>query len=154
MTAPAPGLEHVAHLEIEVGTPIEVGVTAAGLRRVVPITGGRVTGPLLTGEVVPGGADFQVIRTDTLTELEARYLVRTDRDELVYVDNRGIRTGSAEDIERLRRGEPVDPARIYFRSIPRFETAAPRLASLTDRVFVGVGTRHPDAVLLDVFAVL
>ncbi|CCG02620.1 DUF3237 domain-containing protein [Blastococcus saxobsidens] len=152
--APAtPQLSHTATLRIEVGSPVEVGVTSRGIRRVIPITGGRVTGPLMQGEIIPGGADFQVITSTTDTELEARYVLRTDQDELVYVTNWGLRTGTVEDIERLRQDLPVDPDRIYFRTAPRFETAAPRLAELNRRLFIGVGTRRPDAVLLDVFMV-
>jgi uncharacterized protein DUF3237 len=147
-----PDLEHVAHLEIEVGPAVEVGPTPRGFRRIVPITGGRVSG-LLTGRVLPGGADFQLIRSPTETEVEARYLLESDRGELVYVVNRGLRTASAEDIARLRADQPVDPARVYFRTTPSFETAAPRLAALTAHVFVGVAVRQPRAVLFDVFQV-
>lgn len=149
----APELRFVTRLDVEVGPPVEVGKTARGLRRLIPITGGRMSGPLLNGRILPGGADFQLITTPTDTELEARYVVRTDEDELVFVTNWGLRTGTAEDIARLRQDLPVDPARIYFRTLPRFETAAPRLADLNSRIFLGVGTRRPDAVLLDVFEV-
>jgi hypothetical protein len=152
MTTPPP-LTHVLHLAVEVGAPVEIGMTPAGLRRVIPITGGTVSGPLMTGRILPGGADFQVISTPTETLAEARYVLESDAGELVYVDNRALRTGSAEDIARLRRDEPVDPARIYFRSTPRFETAAPRLARLTTRVFLGSGTRQPQSVTFDFFEV-
>jgi hypothetical protein len=149
---PPPSLIHTLHLEIEVAAPLEVGTTPAGLRRVVPITGGTVSG-LFTGRVLPGGADFQLIRTETETEVEARYVLESDEGELVTVHNVGLRTGSVEDIARLRRDEPVDPARIYFRSTPRFETAAPRLARLPAHVFVGVGLRQPRSVTFDFFEV-
>jgi hypothetical protein len=154
VTAPAPPpLTHVLHLEVEVGAPVEVGRTPAGLRRVVPITGGTVSGPLMTGRVLPGGADFQLIRTDTETVADARYVLESDRGEVVFVENLALRTGSAEDIARLRADLPVDPARIYFRSTPRSETEAPRLAALTTAVFVGSGVRHPRAVVFDFFQV-
>jgi hypothetical protein len=104
-----------------VAAPIEVGRLTSGLRRLVPITGGTVSG-LFTGRVLPGGADLQLIRSDTETEVEARYLLESDDGELVTVHNWGLRTGSAEDIERLRREEPVDPARIYIRGQPRSVT--------------------------------
>ena len=148
-----PSLIHAVHVEVQVGAPIEIGPTPAGLRRVIPITGGVVSGPMMSGRVLPGGADFQVIRTETETVAEARYVLETDGGELVYVENTGLRTGSAEDIARLRRDQPVDPALIYFRSAPRFETAAPRLASLTSHVFVGSGVRQPRAVIFDFFQV-
>ena len=148
-----PSLTHVLHLEVEVGPPIEVGQTPAGLRRVIPILGGSVSGPLLTGRVLPGGADFQVIRTATETVAEARYVLETDAGETVYVENTGLRTGSADDIARLRQDLPVDPARIYFRSWPRFETASPRLAALSAHLHVGTGVRHPRGVVFDFFRV-
>jgi len=148
-----PALAHVLHLEVEVGPPVEVGRTPGGLRRVVPILGGTVSGPLLTGRVLPGGADFQVIRTETETVAEARYVLESDDGEVVYVENTGLRTGSAEDIARLRQDLPVDPARIYFRSWPRFETAAPRLAALTGHLHVGTGVRHPRGVVFDFFRI-
>ena len=154
MTAAPPGLRDVLHLDVEVGVPVEVGATAAGIRRLVPITGGTVAGPLLSGRILPGGTDYQLIRTETWTEVEARYVLETDRGELVYVRNRGVRTGSADDIARLRRDEPVDPERIYFRSSPTFETSSERLTGLTARLFVGSGTRHPRSVVFDFFEVL
>jgi hypothetical protein len=152
VTTEAPALVHVLHLEVEVAAPIEVGRLTSGLRRVVPITGGTVSG-LFTGRVLPGGADLQLIRSDTETEVEARYLLESDEGELVTVHNWGLRTGSAEDIARLRRDEPVDPARIYFRGQPRFETASTRLHRLMTHLFVGVGTRQPRSVIFDVFEV-
>jgi hypothetical protein len=154
VTVTPPPLEHVLHLEVTVDRPVEIGPTPAGHRRVIPITGGTVSGPLLTGRVLPGGADFQVIRTETETVAEARYVIETDQGERVYVENTGLRTGSAEDIARLRQDLPVDPARIYFRSTPRFETSAPRLAVLTSHVFVGSGVRHPAGVVFDFFRVV
>lgn len=151
MTTPPP-LTPVLHLEVEVGPPVEIGPTPAGLRRIIPITGGTVSG-LFTGRVLPGGADFQVIRSATETVAEARYVLESDDGERVYVHNLALRTGSAEDIERLRQDLPVDPARIYFRSTPQFETAAPRLAELTTHVFIGSGVRRPSAVVFDFFRV-
>ncbi|WP_163279680.1 DUF3237 family protein, partial [Enterobacter hormaechei] len=87
--------------------------------------GGTVEGAGIRGRVLPGGADFQVIRPSGLTELQARYVIETQDGALVYVENNGLRFGPPEALERIRRGEPVDPALIYFRSTPRFETAAP-----------------------------
>lgn len=151
MTAPPP-LIHALHLEVEVGAPVEIGRTPAGLRRVIPITGGTVSG-LFDGRVLPGGTDFQLLRTGTETVADAKYVLESDQGELVYVQNLALRTGSPEDIERLRQDLPVDPARIYFRSTPRFETAAPRLAGLTSSVFVGSGIRLPRAVVFDFYRV-
>jgi hypothetical protein len=152
MSPEPPALTHALHLEVEVGAPVEIGRTPAGLRRVIPITGGTVSGPLMTGRILPG-ADFQLIRTETETVADAKYVLESDRGELVYVENLALRTGSADDIARLRQDLPVDPARIYFRSTPRFETEAPRLAALTSHVFVGSGVRRPRTVVFDFFQV-
>lgn len=144
----APQLEHVATVVVDVAAPQEVGDTPQGRRRVIPITGGTVQGPRLNGKVLPGGADFQMLRSATYTDIHARYVIETPEGDRVYVENTGIRTGHADDIARLLRGEPVDPARIYFRSYPRFETAASALGWLNDSLFIGTGARYPDRVEL------
>ncbi len=147
----APALEHVTTVVVDVGPPLEIGDTPQGRRRVIPITGGQAQGPLLCGRVLAGGADFQLIRTASHTEIHARYVIETPEGERVYVENTGIRTGTPEDIARLAQGLPVDPARIYFRSYPRFETAAASLQWLNTHLFVGTGARYPDRVELQFF---
>lgn len=149
----APTLEHVFDASIVVAAPVEVGETGIGQRRVIAIEGGEVSGPRVSGRVLPGGADYQVIRPGGLTELHARYVIETESGALVYVENTGIRFGPAEALDRIRRGLPVDPALIYFRSAPRFETAAPDLAWMTTNLFVASGARRPDRVELSVFRV-
>lgn len=148
-----PTLEYLATIVVDVDTPQEIGDTPSGRRRLIPIIGGTVSGPFISGRVLPGGADFQSIRSDTFTDIHARYVISTDQGETIYVENTGIRTGSADDIAALAQGLPVDPARIYFRSIPRFETAAPRLDWLNTRLFLGTGARYPDRVELNFFLV-
>jgi len=152
-TIPAPALEHVFDARILVAVPVEVGETTAGSRRVIAITGGTVSGPGLAGRVLPGGADYQTIAADGLTQLHARYVVEAEDGARIYVENTGLRFGPPEALERLRRGEPVDPALIYFRSAPRFETAAPRLAWMQTSLFLATGARAPDHVALSVYRV-
>ena len=148
-----PALERVADLSVRVSPPIDVGETPQGRRRLIPILDGVVRGQL-SGRVLAGGADAQLINSPTLTTMEARYVIETERGELVYVENRGLRAADPEVMALLNRGEVVDPARVYFRSSPRFETAAPRLAWLMSSVFVASGARFPDRVELSVFRVL
>jgi hypothetical protein len=148
-----PQLVHVADLTITLATPIVVGETAAGLRRIIAITGGGVSGPRLSGRILPAGADYQSIRADGYTLLDARYVIETTDGALVYVVNAGVRHGPPEAMARLARGEPVDPALIYFRTLPRFETAAPAYQWLTRPLFVATGVRRPDQVELSVFEV-
>jgi hypothetical protein len=149
----APRLERVADLDVALAPPIEVGETGIGQRRLIAITGGTVAGSALNGRILPGGADFQIIRPTGITELVARYVIEADDGALVYVENSGIRHGPPELMEKLRRGEAVDPNLIYFRTAPRFETASPRLQFLTRRLFFGVGARWPDRVTLAVWMV-
>jgi len=147
-------LLHVADLRVEVGEPIEVGQTPAGVRRVIPILGGAVSGPRLRGRVLAGGADFQILRNDGVTELHARYVVECESGARIYIENSGLRHGPADAMERLRRGEPVDPSLIYFRSAPRFETGDEAYRWLTRHLFIGDGVRRPDRVELTVYQVM
>ena len=148
----APTLDHFADLTVEVGQPQVLSDSARGLRRVVPITGGGARGMGWTARVLPGGSDFQLIVSDTLSELDARYGLETDAGDLVYVHNRAIRAASADVMARLLRGEAVDPSQIYFRCSPTFETTSPALRWATERMFVGAGVRHPAQVVMRFYA--
>ena len=150
---PTPELIHTADLVVHVATPIEVGRIAGNLRRMIPIASGKVIGPKLFGKVLPGGADYQMLRSDGVSELEARYVIELQEGGLVYVENRGIRFGPPELMEKLRRGEPADPSLIYFRATPRFETSAPGYEWLMQKLFICSGARYPDRVELRVFEV-
>lgn len=159
MTLPAPALEHLADLTVHVAAPVEagaiIGLNSRGRRRIIPITGGTLSGPTLRGRVLPGGADFQLVVSDTAADLDARYIIELEGPEYggqhLYVQNRALRRGSAADIARLVRGEPVDPAAIYFRCVPSFEVSSPALAWLTESLFVGSGARYPDRVEISLF---
>jgi hypothetical protein len=148
-----PQLERLFRAVVEIASPISVGVTPFGERRIIPITGGRFEGEKLAGEVLPGGADWQLVRADGTALLEARYTLRTRDGALVYVRNRGVRSGPPEVLARLRAGEEVDPASYYFRTTPTFETGAPQYAWLNDLVAVCSAARAASAVTLDFFAV-
>jgi hypothetical protein len=150
----APALRRFADLTVEVGAPIEVGAVGHGRRRVIPILGGRCEGDGWSARVLPGGADFQLIASDRMVRLEARYVLETDAGDRIYVKNDAVRTAAPEVMERLVRGEPVDPAAVYFRCVPSFETGAPALGWIMERVFLGSGLRRPDAVLMRFFEVL
>ena len=150
----APALAYFADLAVEVGAPIEIGRVASGLRRIVPIVGGRCRGRGFEARVHPGGADFQLLPSETMARLEARYVLETDAGDRIYVHNDAIRTAPAAVMARLVRGEPVDPGEVYFRCVPRFETGAPALAWIAERVFVGVGVRRPSVVEMRFFEVL
>jgi hypothetical protein len=103
----------------------------------------------MNGVVVPNsGADWQMIQPDGFSELDTRYSLRTDKGELVYVQNVGIRHAPPDVMKRLNAGEIVDPKLVYFRTVPKFETSVPSLQWLTRSVFVGVGERSPNEVIV------
>ncbi len=135
------------------GSAQELGAAPLGRRRIIPITGGRFGGERLSGRVLAGGADWQVVRADGVAELDARYTLETADGALIYVRNRGYRHGPREVLERLSAGENVDPALYYMRTTPLFETGDGRYAWLNRIVAVARGARRPAAVELDVFEV-
>ena len=139
--------------EITLAPPQELGDTPHGRRRVIAITGGRFAGDELRGRVLAGGADWQLIRADGVAFLDARYTLETGDGALIYVSNQGYRHGPKVVIERLARGEEVDPALYYMRTTPWFETSAPGYAWLNRTVCVGTGARRAAAVELDFYEV-
>jgi hypothetical protein len=147
----APTLTFAFELRATVGPPCEVGPTPRGRRRIVSILGGSFDGPSLRGTIVPGGADAQLIQADGFSELDTRYIIRTDGGAIVYVQNIGVRDAAPDVMRKLLAGEAVDPSLVYFRTVPRFETAAPELQWLTRAIFVGVGERYPDEVVIRFF---
>ena len=149
-----PSLQFFADLSVRVDRPQEVGQTVHGLRRLIPILGGEVQGQGWTARVLPGGADFQLILNPRMAELDARYTIETDGGDLIFVQNRAVRTAAPEVMARLIRGEPVDPSEVYFRCSPSFETASPSLGWISERMFLGTGARQPDRVVMRFFEVL
>jgi Protein of unknown function (DUF3237) len=131
----------------------ELGDTPQGRRRIIGISGGRFSGERLSGHVLPGGADWQLVRADGVADLDARYTLETSDGALIYVRNRGYRHGPAEVLKRLAAGERVDPGLYYMRTTPRFETGDERYAWLNRIICVASGARRRDAVDLDVFEV-
>ena len=147
-------LQALFKADIELAPAQELGAGPLGRRRIIAITGGRFIGGRLSGRVLPGGADWQVIRADGVAELDARYTLETADGALVYVRNRGYRHGPVDVLKRLAAGENVDPAQYYMRTTPLFETGDQRYAWLNRIVCVATGARRPAAVELEVFEVI
>jgi hypothetical protein len=148
-----PSLRFLYASEIFVDNPLNLGLSPYGERRIINIIGGAFAGPRLSGRVLPGGADWQILRKDGITELVARYTLETDDGVLIYVLNRGLRHGPKEVMERLAAGETVDPVQYYFRTTPVFETGSLKYAWLNGIVSVATGERHADQVLITVYEV-
>lgn len=145
---PAPGLVFAFEARVEVGAPLEVGPLPRGTRRIVPILRGTFEGPGIKGRVLPGGADWQIIGADGFSELDTRYTLETEGGSIIYVQNAGIRHAAPDVMQKLQRGETVDPKLVYFRTVPKFETSAPELQWLTRAVFIGTGERYPTEVVI------
>jgi hypothetical protein len=146
--------KYVFTITANIGGVTSAGEIGSGVRRIIPVTGGVVKGEGINGKVCAFGADFQIIRPNELIELEARYAFETDDGAVVYVENKGIRFGPLELLQKLKRGEPVDPRLIYFRTVPRFETGSEKYRWLMQNLFVGSAARHADCVVIDVHQVL
>jgi hypothetical protein len=151
MELAAPTLKFFADATVQVDTPQEVGPGPHGFRRLIPILGGEFTGDGWRAHVRSGGADFQLLLGATLAELDARYTLELDGGDLIYVQNRAIRSAPAPVMAKLARGEAVDPAAVYFRCSPSFETASKALGWINERMFVGTGARLPDRVVMRLF---
>ncbi|HMF23876.1 MAG TPA: DUF3237 domain-containing protein [Pseudolabrys sp.] len=139
------------HAELEAVTSL--GRTPYGERRVVGILGGSVRGARLSGRILRGGADWQIIRSDGAADIKARYTIETDGGALVMVTSEGLRHGPPEVMEKLARGDNVDPAHYYFRTVMRFETADPAVDWLNRILALARGQREARAVRLDVYEV-
>ena len=145
--------EFLCKVEVTLEPILDLGETPLGRRRIINITGGKFSGPRLSGRILPGGADWQLIRSDGVAYLDARYTLETGDGALIYVNNKGYRHGPKEVIERMARGEEVAPALYYMRATPWFETSAPKYAWLNRTICVATGARHPASVELDFFEV-
>ena len=148
-----PKLDHVFDLHLQLAKPTDVGqIGPAGARRIVPVAGGTLEGPGLKGKIMPG-ADYQIIHPDGLTELDAHYVVQLDNGDQLYVNNRGMRHGPPEVLQKLNSGQPVDQSLIYFRTVISIETAAPALQWMNRTIFVCKGERQPNEAVIHVYRV-
>jgi Protein of unknown function (DUF3237) len=138
----------------ELAEIVHFGPTPYGDRRVINIVGGRVEGAKLSGRVLPGGADWQILRVDGVADIRARYTLESDRGARILVSSEGLRHGPPEVMERLAQGDTVDPSRYYFRTVMRFETGDAQCAWLNRILALARGVRERNAVRLDVFEVL
>ena len=149
----APHLRAVCTLKVELGPIIEMGQGRAGKRRIIPIIGGTVEGPELSGTILNVGADWQTIFADGSADLDTRYAFETHDGAVIEVVNLGFRHGPPEVLERLARGEEVSPDSYYMRTSARFETGDSRYQWVNKSIFVGTGMRKASAVEVAMFAV-
>jgi len=150
----APTLEFILSANVFIGPPLDFGDVGKGARRIVPIIGGEFSGPKMRGRVLTGGADWQVLRNDGVSELEARYSLQTDDGALIEVRNLALRHGPPEVIAALAAGQAADPTSYYFRGATFFTTGAARYAWITRHIVVASGERQASAVKLKFYQLL
>ncbi len=143
----------IFRIDADLAETMELGRTPYGERRIIDIIGGTVRGPRLSGRILAGGADWQIIRADGAADIQARYTIETDTGGRILVSSEGLRHGPPEVLATLARGEPVDPALYYFRTVMRFETADPSAEWLNRILALARGQRAARRVLLDVYEV-
>jgi hypothetical protein len=141
-------------IRAELASILRLGPTPYGERRIINILGGTIEGPRLKGRILPGGADWQIVRADGVVHLHAVYTIETATGGKVLVDSEGLRHGPPDVMARLARDETVDPALYYFRTFMRFETADPAAAWLNRILAVGYGSRENKAVKIEVYEVV
>ena len=145
---------HLFTITLKVGEIQPVGRTPFGDRRVAIVEGGRFEGARLKGTVLKGGTDWILGRADGALQLDVRLTLKTHDDHIIAATYRGYRHGPASVLERLNRGEKVDPAEYYFRIAPFFETGSEKYGWLNRVLAVGTGDRKADGPIYDVFEVL
>ncbi|SDQ82143.1 DUF3237 domain-containing protein [Flagellimonas zhangzhouensis] len=154
-TQKAPELEYVCELQVVLEPAMIVGETALGTRRIIPIVGGTVEGPKIKGTILKGGSDWQTLRPDGVTDLEAHYQFKTDDGEIIYIKNTGVRATSPEVAKLLAEGKEVGSDQYYFRAIPKFEADKNgKYGWLNDAIYICTGERLPNAVSIKVWKVL
>lgn len=148
-----PNLELLYASRIEIDTPLSLGDAPYGERRIINISGGAFSGSRLSGRILPGGADWQIVRSDGIAEVEARYTLETHNGALIYITNWGYRHGPPEVIKKLSAGTKVNPQAYYFRTTPRFETGSAEYSWVNGIISVGFGEKRANEVIITVYEV-
>jgi hypothetical protein len=139
---------------IDVNPPYLIGATPGYDRRIGEIAGGRFEGERLRGKVLSGGSDWQSLRGDGTTTINVRMVMQTDDGALIAMRYEGMRHGPKEVMDRLARGENVNPSEYYFRITPYFETSSEKYGWLNRVVTVAYGARMAGGALYQVFEIL
>ncbi|MDP5361069.1 MAG: DUF3237 domain-containing protein [Paracoccaceae bacterium] len=154
MVLPVPKLELVTDLTVALDPIRAMGQGRAGDRRIIPIVGGTMSGPKLQGKILAVGADWQTVFADGLAELDTRYALETHDGATIEIINYGYRHGPKAVIEAIARGEEVSPDSYYMRTHARLETGDDRYAWVNRTLFVGVGARKEQTVLMRLYALM
>ena len=141
-------------MRVDVRKPLIVGATPGAFRRIGVVPGGSFDGERLSGEVLDGGSDWQIVRADGTTTLDVRLVLKTTDGDLICMRYQGVRHGPPEIVQSLDRGEAVDPASYYFRTNAVFDTASVKFDWINNIIAIGIGHRLADGPIYSVFEVL
>jgi hypothetical protein len=141
-------------MRLDVRKLLIVGATPGAYRRIGVVPGGSFEGERLSGDVLDGGSDWQTVRNDGTTTLNVRLVLKTKDDALICMTYQGVRHGPPDVVERIEKGEVVDPTSYYFRINPLFDTAAAKYDWINRVVGVGIGHRRADGPIYSVFEVM
>ena len=140
--------------QIDVKPPSIIGATPGYDRRIGEIVGGRFEGDRIRGTILSGGSDWQSLRRDGAISLNVRLLLQTDDGELIGMLYQGVRHGPQEVMDRIARGESVNPSEYYLRATPYYETSSEKYGWLNRIVSVAYGHRLAAGPVYQVFEIL
>lgn len=146
--------KHLFTMRLDVRPLIVVGDTPGGFRRTGIVPGGSFDGERLSGKVLDGGNDRQLLRKDHSVLLDVRINLKTDDGAIIGMTYLALRAGEAGILKKIDAGEQVSPADYYFRTNPMFETASDKYQWLNNILAIGKGYRTADAVIYSIFEVL
>lgn len=150
---PVPTLDYFCTLSVAPSRPLTLGKTHNGTRRIIPIGGGTVSGPGISGRILAMGADWQTLFDTGVAELDARYAFELDDGAVIEIRDIGVRRAAPEVLEQLASGADVDPDSYYMRTAARLTTGAEKYAWVNSTLFLGRSAKRPDMVQIDLYAV-
>ncbi|PWY95429.1 hypothetical protein BO94DRAFT_553316 [Aspergillus sclerotioniger CBS 115572] len=149
---PPPNLVHLFTLTCTVSPPLEIGPGPYGRRRCIPITSGTVRGKYLSGEIVPGGADFMLVEENQTTHVNTNYVIKSHDGAYIYVRTEGTRSGPPDVLRALMESpDAVDPDQYWFHLHIKLETGHEKYRWMNNRVVVGRATRAKGEVAYDAY---
>ena len=147
-------LEFIFEVNIELDSPLELDLTRYGQRRIINIKGGVVTGPVINGVILPGGADWQTLRSDGTIDISARYTIKTDDGELLCLKDRGIRTLPEELLEKIKSGKEANPSDFVMRTSAAIEANSSGKYDWLNRcILVSAGFRKKTSIIIRFYKV-
>lgn len=148
--------EFLFDLEISLNPPQKIGPVLTGTRLIYPFKDGAVKSDKINGKILDCSGEWGLVVDTTTFKMDVRATIQTDDGALIYMAYSGYNHASAEKsaIMRSGKGYELSPSEYYFRSVPVFETSAPKYAWLNHTVAVGVGHfPAPGKIIYRIYAI-